>query len=282
MSFATEERKRVPPNGEPPLHPALEASALSYFEDKKIAWWGGAGPTQSPISSQVACVNHLEPARVDQDVALALAKSVAADATAVRPVDGGWLAYEWIGEKSYLNEPGKRTRGANVTSLDAIMVIDDAPGSRRLVAVEWKYTETYRVGKSLAVSDRGTSRIEIYRPLLEHPDCPIRVDDLSTLFFEPFYQLMRQTLLAWQMTEHGEHGVNDWLHVLVIPEGNTTLRSEVTSPGLKGETMVDAWRQVLKEPTRYRVVTPTALLASVGQSERWSDWRIWLRHRYGT
>ena len=35
---------------------------------------------------------------------------------------------------------------------------------------------------------------------------------------------MRQTLLAWQIAEHGELGVDDWLHVHVVPGGNRAMR----------------------------------------------------------
>lgn len=106
-------------------------------------------------------------------------------------------------------------RGANVTSLDALMC-GEAKGRRVLVVFEWKYLEVYE-GKSTTVSSRGTDRVAIYRPLLERPDCPITVPDFRALFYEPYDQLMRQTLLAWQMAEHDEFGATDWIHIQVIP-----------------------------------------------------------------
>jgi hypothetical protein len=42
-----------------------------------------------------------------------------------------------------LNEPGGRTRGAQVTSLDALMCALRADGGRTLIAFEWKYLESY-------------------------------------------------------------------------------------------------------------------------------------------
>lgn len=257
---------------------------MDYFERHDIAWWGGGpGPTDSPISSQVACVNHLEPARVDRDVALEVLRSVlpeASDAVAVE--DGGYIAYEWIGGRNYLGERGDR-RGAHRTSLDAVMVAEDSD-RRTLVAIEWKYTESYPAARSVAVSNRGTSRIEIYRPLLDDPRCPIAVPSgqIEDLFYEPLYQLARQTLLAWQMVAAGEFGASDWLHIHVIPEGNEALLRARPSPGLPGRSLSEVWRSVLREPARYRVVAPTSLLPQVMQAGRWSEWRSWLAQRYGT
>ena len=79
----------------------------------------------SPISSQVACRNHLEPAREQHDLALTLAHNVQPDAQTVIPIEGGYLAYEWIGEHSYLGERGWSAtgRGKHATSLDALMAI---------------------------------------------------------------------------------------------------------------------------------------------------------------
>jgi hypothetical protein len=112
---------------------------------------------------------------------------------------------------------------------------------------------------------------------------PIKVGEAEWLFYEPFCQLMRQTLLAWCMTKAGEFGASDWIHVHVIPEGNRALRMRAIgcAPALKGESVADAWRSILREPERYRVMTPTDI---VGRevSERCHGWRDWLADRYGT
>jgi hypothetical protein len=46
--------------------------------------------------------------------------------------------------------------------------------------------------------------------------------------------------------------------------------------------MADAWRSVLKRPDRYRLMTPHELLAGVGTTGRWAEWRQWLAARYLT
>lgn len=278
------------------LHESYRERTLAYFAKHKIKWWtsrwdvgrpelhadGLGSPTGHLNSSQLAAVNHLEPARLDDAVARAVLANV--DPALVEPMpveDGGFVAYEWIGEKNYLNEPGARTRGAQVTSVDALMCGRRIDGQNIIVAFEWKYLESYGPD-SRATSSRGTDRVGIYRPLLERADCPITVDDPADIFFDPYEQLMRQTMLSWQMVENREFDAGSWLHVHVIPEENVSLRHRGgAAPNLLGETMGEAWQSVLKQPERYRLVTPTKLLVDVA-TVNWREWRGWLHDRYLT
>ena len=278
------------------LHERYREQTLAYFAKHKIKWWTSqydvgrpelgpnevGSPTGHLNSSQVACVNHLEPARLDETLAAKLLANV--DPALVQPLpveDDGFVAYEWVGDENYLLEPGARTRGAQVTSLDALMCGRGVDGSTVLVALEWKYLESYGP-KSRATSAKGTDRVAIYRRLLERVDCPIAVSDHKWLFYDPNEQLMRQTLLAWQMVEHKEFGASDWIHVHVVPEENATLRGRSgAAPELIGGTMSEAWRSVLKEPERYRILSASDLLAGVGD-DRFAHWRDWLRDRYLT
>lgn len=279
------------------LHESLRETALAYFKKHKIKWWTsrwdvgrpaldedeGGLPTGHLNSSQVACVNHLEPARLDRQLARCLARNLDKTLVDVQPVeDGGFVAYEWIGEQNYLGEPGPRVRGANITSLDGLMCAQRSDGTRVLLVIEWKYLESYGP-ESVATSARGTDRVATYRPLLEQATCPITRGAHERLFYEPYYQLMRQTLLAWQMVEHNEHDATAWLHVHVVPEPNVALRRGGRgAKELLGETMAEKWRSVLKQPERYLLTTATELLAGVGEHGRWSEWRRWLSERYET
>jgi hypothetical protein len=267
------------------LHESYQERTLAYFAKHRIKWWssrydvgrpalaadGVGAPTGHLNSSQVAAVNHLEPARLDE----ALARQVLANVepTLIEPTrveDGGFVAYEW---QPYARCAGHLARRAHVRS----------PCRRRphpgRVRVE--YVESYG-RESRAISARGTDRVAIYRPLLERTGCPIAIADPAHLFFDPYEQLMRQTLLVWQMVEHGEFGATDWIHVHVVPEGNVALRGRSgAAPNLAGATMAEAWQSVLTEPGRYRLMTATALLDGVGEHD-WSEWRAWLRERYLT
>ena len=160
------------------------------------------------------------------------------------------------------------------------MVVKRRDGQVSLIVIEWKYTECYS-GKCLSISDKGTNRVEIYRSLLEEPECPIRVGDHERLFFDPYYQLMRQTLLAWQMIKHRELGATDWVHVHVAPKANVQLLEIITSPRLTGfRTMEDAWNSVLVEPGKYRLVSPHEVLPSIESNNDMDRWLTWLAERY--
>lgn len=127
------------------LHVSVRETALAYFKRHRIKWWTSrwdvvrprlqgdvAGlPTGHLNSSQVACVNHLEPARVDRELARRVVQNAGETFVDAQPVeDGGFVAYEWIGKDNHLGEPGARVRGANITSLDGLMCAErvDAAG----------------------------------------------------------------------------------------------------------------------------------------------------------
>jgi len=160
------------------------------------------------------------------------------------------MEFEAIGRKNYLGERS-HTRGANCTSIDAIMVGSKKNGKNILFLIEWKYTEEYREENKYI-----PERYNVYNKLLQEKDCPIGTDDYESLYYEPFYQLMRQTLLGWKMVQHGEYQCDEYIHVHVIPENNIELRDRVTSPRLNGSSMSEAWKSVLKEPKSYKVISP--------------------------
>jgi len=279
------------------LHKSVRKTSLAYFTKHKIKWWTSRWDTGRPTlqrgetglptghlnSSQVACVNHLEPARLDRNLARRIVQSLDETFVDAQPVeDGGFVGFEWIGAENYLGEPGARVRGANITSLDALMCAERRDRTRVLIVIEWKYQESYGP-ESVAISRRGTDRVATYQRLLDTADCPIKSGEHRRLFVEPYYQLMRQTLLGWQMTKHKEHGANAWLHVHVVPELNVALRSGGRGAmELVGDTMGEKWRSILKRPDRYLLITPTELLGDVGTSGPWSEWRQWLQERYLT
>jgi hypothetical protein len=63
------------------------------------------------------------------------------------PAGEPWfVGFEWIGRSNYLSEWAKgassATRGANVTSADAVVRFE-AAGQIETILIEWKYTEKY-------------------------------------------------------------------------------------------------------------------------------------------
>ena len=88
--YAKLEKTRLNKPGGPTLYPGFRESVAAYFVEHGVSWWvGGDGPTESPISSQVACINHVEPARLRSELALNLARKHVRDAIEVLWPSGG-------------------------------------------------------------------------------------------------------------------------------------------------------------------------------------------------
>ena len=286
MSYTTEQRKRAerfrkeyfakPEDGKfgRDTHPfvlsipqlnlwaGIREDALDYFERNQIAWWGKTDePTGHMLSSQIACLNHLYPIRQREDLATAILRGIQPKIEKAVVLDDGYVEFEVIGRER-LGLEKLHTRGANCTSIDAMMVGENEDGKRTLFLIEWKYTESY-TSEAKWEGDSGQTRLDAYDSLLNEADCPIKVDDKRALFYEPFYQLMRQTLLGWQMVKRTEYGATDYVHLHVIPEKNSKLKEKVTSPGLKGETMGQAWGMVLNDPSKYVSIDPERLMKPI-------------------
>jgi hypothetical protein len=182
---------------------------------------------------------------------------------------------------------GGRTRGANCTSADAIVLFERTDGLRQAVLIEWKYTESYG-GNSLKVSKGGTDRTAIYRHLYDREDCPLRKELLPSfdaLFYEPFYQFMRQQFLAHEMEKAHELGA-DMVSVLHISPAKNLGFRKVTSPGLAhlGETATGVWSKIaggsghtLHGDERFRAVHTEDLFLGV-TSEQFPDLAAWLEY----
>ena len=84
--------------------------------------------------------------------------------------------------------------------------------------------------------------------------------DVKVFYYEPFYQLMRQTLLGWKFVENKDHCCSDYYNVHVIPKKNKELLQNITSPNLKGDNISEAWRSTLKNPDKYLTISPQDFL----------------------
>ncbi len=178
-----------------------------------------------------------------------------------------------MGRISELN--ASHSRGANSTSVDAAMVGKKADGANVLVLIEWKYTEDYS-----SESKYIPARYSIYDPFIQDYESPLAVEDSEALYYEPFYQLMRQTLLGWKMVQHNEYGCDEFIHVHVIPEENIELKKRITSPGLKGRDISEAWKNVLREPQRYSVISPEDFLQPARDCSDTKSLTSYLKERY--
>lgn len=166
------------------LFPEIRQPALSFFADRQIKWHDGQNgkPSNHLCSSQVACVNFLFPLADKPDALARVLRTVFPEINQMLPVENGlYVSFEWIGAKNYLGERmgknAQRTRGANFTSADAIVMFERKDKRRQIVLIEWKYTESYG-GTFLKIADCGKDRTTIYLHLFDKINCPINKEVL--------------------------------------------------------------------------------------------------------
>lgn len=180
--------------------------------------------------------------------------------------DEGPIVFEWIGpKKSPINEKGG-SRGQSRTSIDAYMLAE-VNGKITQLFIEWKFTEIYN---SVSYTHKfggkkGIERLRRYSDILaklRKGNFPFKFNEedkigLSDFSYEPFYQLLRMTLLAKMTTPinlnslriddykiiHLAHSENKKLNFL----SKTHLKY---SPGLKrfiDNSLHDTWIELLDD-----------------------------------
>ena len=294
------------------LYPSIRGpgGAVEFFHKRGIRWWKSArsgdgtsvdGPTRNMASSQVACVNFLLPLTGVPDALSAAIRALDADVTGVSNItfEGNTspVEFEWTGLGGPLEGVG--TRGANATSIDAFLVAETASGWRRAYLLEWKYTEQYLAARP-RFKGRGSSgeaRRRRYDGLFHAGYSsfnPEAAPELDEFLYAPFYQIMRQRLLADRMVYQGELGVGEAKVVVVVPEENLACRTvavgeNTTSPPLAQRfphlpTVEEVMRAVLRSPGgQFDMVEPSTLLEAVTRAlpADTRDWAGYWRERYG-
>ncbi|MBM3675200.1 MAG: hypothetical protein FJW88_09665 [Actinobacteria bacterium] len=250
------------------LLPDARDVALGRFRELGIRWHDGTkeGPSNHLRDSQVQCVNVLAPLVNDPDALRVIFGSVLPIAEVLPFADPGapddHLVFEWIGLHDYLGEGGgkQRTRGANTTSADAALRYRAPDGTVEIALVEWKYTERYPAPHPDPTPSATATRRGRYAPLW---DRVVRTDvlGLTDLFVEPFYQLLRQQMLAHEMELAGELDADRVRLVYAAPGANVALWSSFATPVLRDVVLpgrhapfthvLDLWRALLLEPDRF-------------------------------
>lgn len=254
---------------------------LDYFEKNRIAWWNGK-ITNHTLSSQIACLNHLFPIREDKEAVLSLVRNFCTDIIDVLEISTdkhmpAYIQFEAVSDIDHLNE-GKLSRGRNCTSIDALIYGMHKDGRKILFPIEWKYVESYG-NKNLAIGDSGTTRKVRYTELINNSS-QLKTNDHEIYYFEPFYQLMRQTLWTEQMIAHRNTETleaEDYIHIHVIPSENRQLLNK-TYPCSKKE-MEETWRSCLNDQSKYVIISPQEFVAPVSIT-RYGELRKYLYNRY--
>lgn len=264
------------------LYAPIRQDALDYFSNNNIAWWGGHSPTNHALSSQVACVNHLFPIRENKDAVLKITKALLPDIVDVfvipsDPYKPAYIQFESVSDADHLNELSS-TRGSNCTSIDALIYGRLKDGKSIIILIEWKYTETYGT-ESKAIGDKGITRKNRYSELIAKSNqliCP----DSEIYYYEPFYQLMRQTLWAEQMIKHKNTEsvkADDFFHLHVVPDENAELLDRIYP--CSGKPMKETWQSHLYAKSKYKVISPAELFEPLNSNEH-KDLVCYLRTRY--
>lgn len=246
------------------LLPSVRSQALALFAELGIPWHRGVrgGPTNHLVSSQVQCVNAMPMVQEPERVVRAFGSTL--DIGEVLTVETGrFLTFEFISPTDYLAESinGRpRTRGANCTSIDAAFAYRTRTGETELALIEWKFTESYSTPHA---PDKTAVRERRYRHLVEAAGSPIRPGvPFEWLLDEPFYQLMRQQILARALETDPS---TPWSRVRilhVLDPANAAYERSVVNRSMKGYggTVGEIWAWLLASPDRFHHVEPTVFL----------------------
>ena len=262
------------------LFASLRQKAMDYFEKYHISWWrqeeDGYFPTGHLVSSQIHCLNHLFAFR-NKPKALKLILCEATQLPIAKvlksPIDeDGYIAFEFVYNNMSLmcDNSGKyhenyETRGTKCTSIDALVYAQLEDKRKILIPIEWKYTETYNGKKAHASSWKR------YPDLIRLEDCNLKeVYDIYRA--DPFYELMRQTLLVEQIIRHKDCGIkaDDYFHIMVIPNEHTELKSAIEGNYIP----------TLKDQSKFRIIAPQELLSPIAGNKNFEDLISYLQIRY--
>lgn len=263
----------------------IREDVIDYFTQHSIAFFDSVNePSGYLLSSQISCLNHLFFIRQRDDVATAVLRNLDSNVSrAVRITkdenESGFVIFEESGQANYLNERS-RIRGGQTTSLNAVMLGELKNGSLKLFVFEWEYVDCFN-GASKVNDERGAARLKTYKPFLDSPLSPLKPCNLEGLFTEPYFHLMRHTLLIDQMVKAKEYGATDYVHIHVIPSLNIDLLGVNTAvPQLPGFTLKETWCKLLKTPGRYTSIDPKDLLEPAMYCQDTSSLISYLQMRY--
>jgi len=274
------------------LYPEIRTQILDYFTQFEIKWHDGRDkkPSNHMCDSMVCCANFLFPfSDKPEPLKIILSLIYPNIDHMIRIENDQYVAFEWIGNENYLGEKlsrnRKRTRGANFTSADAAVMFERIDGKNQIVLIEWKYTEAY-YSTFLKYAKSGTDRSSIYAHLYMNDEDLLdkeKIPCFDDLFYEPFYQFMRQQYLANEMEKSKELGINIVSLLHIAPEHNHDFK-RVTSPKLRslGESATKVWGKLVKKRGRFISTNTENLFGRFDVSEypEMKEWYKYITTRY--
>jgi len=283
--FVDHQHKHVLKNSDNNFYPPILKNVKDYFKYNNIRWWRGTEPTGHTLASQIACLNHLFNIRNDKEAVLAVLSSISNNFVDLILIitdkyEPGYISFEQVSDNDLLNE-GKPTRGAMCTSIDACIHAIHKDGSKWIIAIEWKYTDSYDdIDKSSGPT--GEIRRQRYDRLI-YKSSQLIYDDLlerkSYYYFEPFYRFMRQTLWTEQMVSHNDKetiSADNYLHITVVPNKNIDLLQRRYA--CSKNDMPSTWRSCLADQSKYKIISPEILMGNI--SRKYDNLKQYLSTRY--
>ncbi|MDY6426573.1 MAG: hypothetical protein SPK61_00970 [Bacteroidales bacterium] len=236
------------------LYEPIREQGLKYFELNDIAWWNEYKeryfPTGHTLSSQIHCLNHLFALQGDKNAVLSMVQAILPDITDIQPSpidendseickinqlpNPSYITFEFTyNNKEYLQETCNK-RGARCTSVDALIYAIDNKGQYVLIPVEWKYTEHYSFEDRYRASDEKIKKR--YSPLTKYDNTRIS-EWKEYYYFDPYYELARQTLLMEQIIRNKPFTADRFEHIVVCPKDNKDMWNcaENFKESIKGE-----------------------------------------------
>lgn len=276
-------------NADENLYESIRNGAKNYFKQNDIAWWkyggnSGSEPTNHMLSSQIQCVNFLFELRCDKKSVLKLAQVFDPEINDILPVIGdkdlGYIAFEFVYDNANLLAEVNTNirRGEYCTSIDAF-IIAKRKDKKVLIPIEWKYTESYNDENNKALEhSKGKTRQSRYNHLIESSKQLKSYTDLANTlyYFEPFYELMRQTLLVEQMVL--KNVANDFLHIIVAPSENRDLLSNNYS--FNNYDFETIWRDSLYDQSKFNIIDSKQILQVIESIPEYSKLADYLKLRY--
>jgi len=256
-----------------------------YFKINEIKWRERLDPSGLALSPQIACLNHLFYLRNDKEAVLSVLSSFSQNFINVLPVKtdkykSAYISFEQVSDNDLLFE-GKPIRGSICTSIDAFIYALHKNGSKWIIPIEWKYAESYG-NNDKGNGATGEIRHKRYDELIYRSSQLIYDRSNSNTccyYYDPFYQLMRQTLWAEQMiNNNGSETISadNYLHLNIVPYRNTDLLDKIYSCSKKD--MATTWRSCIADQSKYKIISPEILLGNIGP--KYDDLKQYLSERY--
>jgi hypothetical protein len=105
--------------------------------------------------------------------------------------------------------------------------------------------------------------------------CPLKRDVVpyEDLFVEPFYQLLRQQLLAWRMEHEQERDARLVRVVHICPVGNEGVHAALNRPShaAAGDDVVSIWSSICRTPGRFITMDSAAFASAAVRSHEYVD-----------